>query len=72
MQDDGISVNKNALENTKIHRLVKICTGRIAATCSGPGGLGPSGCLHVLEKRYRGKEMKLYGIRSQELLLFVR
>ena len=42
MQYDGISVNKNAFENAKIHRLEKKCTGRIAATCSGPGGLGPS------------------------------
>ena len=41
-QNDGISVNKNALENAKIHRVEKKCTGQIVATCSGPGGLGLS------------------------------
>ena len=37
----AFSINKNALENAKI-QTGKKCTGRIAATCSVPGGLGPS------------------------------
>ena len=36
MQDDGISVNKNALENAKIHILEKNMHGLEAALCSGP------------------------------------
>ena len=36
MQDDGISVNKNALENAKIHRLEKNMHGPEALRCSGP------------------------------------
>ena len=58
MQDDGISVNKNALENAKIHRLEKNMHGPEALRCSGPDEDSAQAAVGVCKRNKRTEQKR--------------